>query len=127
MTLTSMLPRWILPLATLGALVAACGGSPTSDPTEQSSEALSNTATPSTDQTNAEDKLPGYCNVEYPRRGPLYETGYCVLEDSKATLACELVKAPQCKEYREADTAICACGSFPDCTWRDNVKCGPVE
>jgi hypothetical protein len=107
----------------MGVLIAACGGTPPSDPIGQSGEALSNTSEP----TAADDKLSGHCNVEYPRRGPVYETGYCVLDEGKsATLACELVKAPQCHEYRHADTAICACGTFPDCTWRDEIKCGPV-
>jgi hypothetical protein len=129
MQLRSFLARSILPFAALGCLLLACGGAATSDPTGQSAEDLSSSASTggggSSDEGATAVPEEGHCNIVYAGR-ELYETGLCVIEGKEDNPVCELVEAPQCHLGRRPDVSICACGSLPDCTFRDNVKCSPL-
>jgi hypothetical protein len=115
---------WILPLLATTALLVACGSAPTGDPTGQTSEEISSA---SGSETTAEGaKLPGRCNVVWTGRR-LLQTGLCVLDDgTDDTPACILVDSPQCEKFKDGNASICACGASPDCTYVDDVKCGPV-
>jgi hypothetical protein len=119
MSFTSMLTRTILTLAAMGLPLVACGSAPL-DPTGQSSEAVSD---------SQEQSLFGHCNVVWIGRTPIYQTGYCVLDNgTKNKPACLLVESPQCTPGLKEEPLGCACGAEPpNCTLVDDIPCAAVS